>query len=79
MIRFTRHGVPSTLTTAGTVSQTWVPGEADVLRGAARYLEVYTRFRRKHGRRQALRLTAAAWRHGVTLSGPRVRGKGGAS
>lgn len=77
MIR--RHGVPSTLTTAGTVVQYWLPGEADRLRGAARWLEVYTRLRRKYGRAPALLLTAAAWRHGVTLSGPSMRRKGGAS
>jgi hypothetical protein len=68
MIR--RHGVPATLLHTGRVVHTWLPGQADQLAGWRRWWEVYRRFRRQHGRRVALRLTAAAWRHGVTLSGP---------
>ena len=65
-----RHGVPATLTSAGRVAQTWLPGPADRLTGWRRWWEVYRRLRRHHGRWTGLRLTAAAWRHGVTLSGP---------
>lgn len=65
-----RHGVPSTLTSAGRVVQTWLPGEADSLRGTARWREAYRRLRLHHGRRAALRLTLAAWRNGMVLSGP---------
>jgi hypothetical protein len=68
MIR--RHGVPATLTSTGRVSHTWLPGEADRLTGWRRWWEVCRRFRHHHGWPTALRLTAAAWRHGVTLSGP---------
>ena len=65
-----RHGVPATLTSTGRVSQTWLPGEADRLTGWRRWWEVYQRLRNHHGRLAGLRLTVAAWRHGVTLSGP---------
>lgn len=64
-----RHGVPATLTSTGRVVGSWLPGEADRLRGVARWREVYRRFRRTRGRRTSLMLTAASWRHGVTLSG----------
>jgi len=68
-----RHGVPATLTSAGRVVASWLPGEADSLIGLARWREVYRRFRRSHGCRVALQMTAAAWRHGVTLSGSTTR------
>lgn len=64
-----RHGVPATLTSTGRVVGSWLPGEADRLRGVARWREVYRRLRRTRDRRTSVRLTAAAWRHGVTLSG----------
>lgn len=69
-----RHGVPATLTTTGRVVSTWVPGEADVLTGLARWREVWGRLRTQYGRWQALRIMVAAWRHGVVLSGPRCHG-----
>lgn len=67
-----RHALPSTLTSAGRVTQTWLPGPAESLHGLPRWVEVYKRLRQQHGIRFSLRATVVAWRHGVCLSGPRV-------
>jgi hypothetical protein len=67
-----RHALAATLTSAGDVSIAWVPGPAEALTGAARWREVWCRFRKRHGRAAAVRLTFGAWRNGITLSGPRI-------
>lgn len=63
-----RHGVPATITSAGRVTQTWTPGEANDLPERLRLLEAWVRLRRRHNRRTAARLLAAAWRNGFVLS-----------
>lgn len=65
-----RHAIPSTLTSAGRVVQTWLPGEAECLRGLSRWREVYQRYHQQHRALVALGLAIASWRHGVALSGP---------
>lgn len=70
MIR--RHGVPATLTSTGRVVGSWTPGEANALRGFARWHETYRRLRQAHSIGRALTITVAAWRHGVVLSGEAV-------
>lgn len=67
-----RNAGPSTLTSGGRVCSTYTPGDADKLRGPARFAEVYRRLRRRFGPRSALRMAWAAWRFGVVLSGDRT-------
>lgn len=64
-----RHGLPATLTSTGRVVPSFTPGPAEALTGVARWREVYGRLRKSYGTWDSLRLTVAAWRHGVTLSG----------
>ncbi len=72
MIIPSRHGVHPTLTSTGRVVHSWVPGPADKLHGPSRWLEVWARLRQAHSRCHAARILIAAWRHGVTLSGPAI-------
>ncbi|MET0701674.1 MAG: hypothetical protein ABWY93_18645 [Mycobacterium sp.] len=68
---FTRHAAPATLTSMGRVCATYTPGNADTLRGPARFNEVYLRLRQRYNRRAAARLTLTAYRTGIALSGDR--------
>lgn len=63
-----RHGVPATITSTGRVTQTWTPGPDNQLTGLRRLHEAWRRLRHQHDRRAALRILAAAWRHGFVLS-----------
>jgi hypothetical protein len=59
---------PASLTTAGQVVTTYMPGPANDLIGLDRVREMWCRFRQQHGRATTVRLLWAARRHGLALT-----------